>query len=94
MFYELPNEVTDTLNLARALFDLREYRKCAHMLKRFANPRYQSALFLHNYALFQVSELTKEEEILQSGDKISCSNVENKELTAIEVEMQQYYERG
>jgi hypothetical protein len=27
VYFEKPNEVTDTLNLARTLFDLREYRK-------------------------------------------------------------------
>jgi anaphase-promoting complex subunit 8 len=61
---ERPCEVTDALNLARSLFDLREYRKCAHLLRKIANPKNQSALFLHNFALFQVSELNKEEEIL------------------------------
>ena len=52
------------MNLARTLFDLREYRKCAHLLKPFATPKYQSALFLHSYALYLISEQTKEEEIL------------------------------
>jgi hypothetical protein len=39
IYFEKPNEVTDTLNLARALFDLREYRKAAHILKPIANPK-------------------------------------------------------
>jgi Anaphase promoting complex subunit 8 / Cdc23 len=55
-YFERPNAATDALNLARSLFDLREYRKCAHILKPYANEKYQSALFLHNLALYTVSE--------------------------------------
>lgn len=64
VYFERPNEATDSLNLARVLFDLREYRKCVNLLKTYANPKYQSAMFLHNYALYMVSEQQKEEEIL------------------------------
>ena len=56
MYFEKPNEATDILNMARTLFDLREYRKCAGLLKNFANFKNQNALFLHNYALYLVSE--------------------------------------
>ncbi len=56
VYYEKPTEATDSLNLARTLFDLREYRKCIHILKPFANAKCQSALFLHNYSLYLVSE--------------------------------------
>lgn len=55
-YFERPNAATDALNLARTLYDLREYRKCAHVLKPYANEKYQSALFLYNYALYIVSE--------------------------------------
>lgn len=40
VYFEMPNEATDTLNLARTLFDLREYRKCAYLLKQFATPKH------------------------------------------------------
>jgi len=40
VYFEKPNEATDVLNLARSLFDLREYRKCSNLLKPFANPRF------------------------------------------------------
>lgn len=63
-YFERPNAATDALNLARTLFDLREYRKCASVLKPFATEKYQSALFLHNFALYTVSQLLKEEEAL------------------------------
>jgi hypothetical protein len=39
-YFERPNAATDALNLARTLFDLREYRKCAHVLKPYANEKY------------------------------------------------------
>ena len=92
MFFEKPCEVTDALNLARTLFDLREFRKCCHVLKPYANERNQSALFLHYYSLFLVSEQSKEEEIIQSGDKVQCSTVQNKEVVVIESELRTLYE--
>ena len=72
-YFERPNAATDALNLARTLFDLREYRKCANILKPYANEKYQQALFLHNYALFIVAEHSREEESLQAGEKIESS---------------------
>ena len=100
-YFERPNASTDTLNLARSLFDLREYRKCAHMLKPYANEKYQSALFLYNYALYTVSELSKEEEALQAGEKIesACSAGATtaglyRELAQIEASLQPLHERG
>lgn len=72
-YFERPNAATDALNLARSLFDLREYRKCAFVLKPYANEKYQSALFLHNYALYLVSEYQKEEEALQAGERIESA---------------------
>ena len=80
------------LNLARSLFDLKEYRKCAHLLNPITQetasldqasklqPLRQDCLFLKNHALFLVSEQAKEEEILETGgssDKIICSPVVN-----------------
>ena len=37
VFFEKPSELTDIMNLARSLFDLREYRKCANILKPYSN---------------------------------------------------------
>jgi Anaphase promoting complex subunit 8 / Cdc23 len=39
-YFERPNAATDALNLARTLFDLREYRKCASILKPYATEKY------------------------------------------------------
>ncbi len=69
-YVEEQNEATDTLNLARTLFDLREYRKCAALLKPFAVPRYQCAMFLYYYSNYLISEQTKAEEIYESGGTI------------------------
>ena len=82
MYYEEPSSEQDVLNLARSLFDLKEYHKCAHMLAPIvasairsdsngSNSRsaalIQNCLFLKNHALFLVSEQSKEEEILETG---------------------------
>ena len=107
VFYEEPNHTQDTLNLARSLFDLREYRKCAHLLTPLtqssnllqqdggsAKSLIQNCLFMKNYALFLVSEQQKEEEILETGgssDKVNCSTVVNKQLGKIEQELEELY---
>ena len=38
VFFERPSETLDKLNLARTLFDLKEYRKCAHNLESVQAP--------------------------------------------------------
>ena len=38
VYYEEPSAVQDTLNLARSLFDLKEYRKCANLLAPLTTP--------------------------------------------------------
>jgi hypothetical protein len=35
------------MNLARTLFDLKEFRKAAFVLKPWAQDKFQSALFMH-----------------------------------------------
>ena len=83
VYYEEPSSEQDILNLARSLFDLKEYRKCAHLLNPIitnatanrddsnssirSSALIQNSLFLKNYALFLVSEQVKEEEILETG---------------------------
>ena len=101
VFFEKPSEMVDTLNLARSLFDLKEYRKCAHILTNFQNS-HQSALFLKMYATYLVSEQQLEEQNLESGDKIQAStgpsghneSGSSKELVAIESQLKGLRERG
>lgn len=65
------DEASDTLGLARALFDLQEYRKCAALLKPFACPKHQSAMFLFYYASYLLSEQACAEEIYESGGMVA-----------------------
>lgn len=37
VYYEDPGTVHDVLGLARSLYDLKEYRKCAHLLEPITN---------------------------------------------------------
>ena len=34
VFFEIPSQTLDILNLGRTLFELREYQKCAHVLDK------------------------------------------------------------
>jgi hypothetical protein len=55
VFFERPSEEHDKVMLGRTLFDLKEYRKCAHTLQNIPVSN-QSALFLKNFATFLVCE--------------------------------------
>mmetsp|Transcript_5636 Transcript_5636/g.4029 ORF Transcript_5636/g.4029 Transcript_5636/m.4029 type:complete len:130 (+) Transcript_5636:292-681(+) len=96
VFYEEPCEEIDALNLARTLFDLREYRKCASNLKPYASQTNQTCLFLESYALYMVSEQNLEEEVLESNgvDKVNCCPTVNKELTTIEQKLEPLYQNN
>ena len=37
VYFETPSETSDRLNLARTLFDLKEFRKCEHTLQPVVN---------------------------------------------------------
>lgn len=70
VYQESYDDSYDALLIARNLFDLREFKKCAHLIKDYAkNPKYQSAMFLYYYSLFMNGELRKEEEIFENGGK-------------------------
>jgi hypothetical protein len=56
-----PNYI-DTLNYARILFDLREYKKCMYFSKPYASAKYQSALFIHYYSMFLLAMAQNEEQ--------------------------------
>ena len=64
MFYEEPSEQQDRINLARALFDLKEYKKCAFVLGEADSPQ---AVFLKTNANYLMSEQLQEEEHMETG---------------------------
>jgi hypothetical protein len=45
VFYERPCRSNDKVELARTLFDLKEFRKCAHILQEETS---QTAIFLRS----------------------------------------------
>ena len=83
--YDSPN--ADKLQLARTLYDTRELKRCAHVLKAYeVNPDCQSSLFLYNYALYMHGSQRREEEIFErnkskqyAGIKVSDSSVCNQQ---------------
>jgi hypothetical protein len=68
VFYERPSQTVDTLELARTLIDLKEFRKAAFIVEPIAAQN-QTALFLKNYASFLFIEHKLEEAALDQGDK-------------------------
>ena len=68
VYQEKVDESYDAVLIARNLLDLREFKKCAHMVEKYRkNPAFQSAIFIHYYALFMSGEIRKEEEIYENG---------------------------
>ena len=58
--------------VARNLFDLREFKKCANLLKNYIHsPANQSAIFLYYYSLFMFGEIRKEEEMFECNDSFN-----------------------
>lgn len=74
-FYERKTRSNDAVNLARILFDLREYRKACDKLRRYLHPSNQSAIFMYYYSLYMISEQQIEEEKYQSSEGTSRSSV-------------------
>ena len=82
------------LLVARGLFDLREYKKCAFLLKDFiTNADYQAAIFLYYYSLYLAGEIRKEEEMLENGEA-NAKMVVNGELVVIEREYEKLYRQN
>eukprot|EP00357_Protocruzia_adherens_P001976 CAMPEP_0114978578 /NCGR_PEP_ID=MMETSP0216-20121206/3886_1 /TAXON_ID=223996 /ORGANISM="Protocruzia adherens, Strain Boccale" /LENGTH=544 /DNA_ID=CAMNT_0002339793 /DNA_START=121 /DNA_END=1755 /DNA_ORIENTATION=+ len=91
-YVEKTSTATDKLHLARILFDLKEFNKAAFVLKEFAKPVHQEALFLHHYSLFLAAEQKKEEEIIENGDSLSRTTIMNRELNNIKTDLGKLYE--
>lgn len=78
--------------LAKSLFDLREFKKCANSLRECVGEHNQQAIFLYYYSLYMFGEVRKEEEILETeqGHKQAV----NGELRSIEREMSGLHQAG
>jgi len=104
VYQEKYDDSYDAVMLARNLFDLREFKKCAHLVARYAkNPAYQSAIFLYYYSLFMAGEMRKEEEMYENGKKEKNNKIiflesnpkgtVNQELALIEMELAKLYQQ-
>jgi hypothetical protein len=92
VYFEASCEQLDVLKLGRVLFDCKEYRKAAHLLKPFATIANQKALFMYNFCNYLISEQQKEEEIMENNEHITRSSIQNVELVNIENELKPFYE--
>ena len=90
--FPLPAPVDDYLLLAKSYFDLREYRRCAHLLESLppslSSPHHT---FLRLYALYLAGEARKEEEQHEqpAGGGSASSSAHNRELSFIATQLQQ-----
>ena len=77
-----PPEVESILLLIKNLFELREYKKCAHILKeyRLKYPDNQSVIFYYYYSLWMNGLIRKEEEIYENGNRLIMQKILTKYL--------------
>ena len=93
VFLNAKSRSNDIVNLARVLFDLREYRKAVHKLEKHLKYTNQSAIFIYYYSLFLLSEQQAEEDKFQGTDNVARSTTINNELIKIENDLSEYYEK-
>ena len=80
----------DILLVAKSLFDLREFKKCASMLKDVvAFAENQQAIFLYYYSLYLYGEMKKEEEMFENDQNPKMAV--NREVRDIERELGTLY---
>jgi anaphase-promoting complex subunit 8 len=72
----------DSLQLARVLFDLKEFVKAASVLTEYAKPEFPAAMFLYHFSLYLYGECRRDEEIGQGTNP-----AENKNLYTIESQL-------
>lgn len=83
----------DTLLVAKSLFDLREFKKCASLVKDIVGPgANQQAIFLYYYSLYMYGEMKKDEEIFENEQNPKMAF--NREIKDIEREMGILYVNG
>ena len=86
----MSREEEDAVRLAKTYFDLREYRRAAHVLGTCTS---QKAIFLRLYSLYLAGEKGRVQEAQQKSEPLAKAKVVNKELTKIEQELRGGFER-
>lgn len=81
---EEDDEEDDIFLLAKSYFDMREYRRAAHVLNGVPGKK---PLFLRCYATYLAGEKRKEEEIIESAGPLGRSDAVNPELAGLEQEL-------
>ena len=96
----------EAIMLARILYDTRELKRMAHVLKPFVSndpstPEQQTTCFLYNYALFMHGSQRKEEEIFErskskvyAGMKITESSIQNSQAKNIVGSLERSFQTG
>ena len=72
----------NNLQLAKTLFDLKEYIKAASVLTEYSKPEFPQAYFLYHYSMFMYGEFRKEEVSIEEGKEI-----ENRQLYSIDSQL-------
>ncbi|KAK9814160.1 hypothetical protein WJX72_001350 [[Myrmecia] bisecta] len=78
------DEEDDLHVLAKSAFDVKDYRRAAHVLRDCTFGR---SFFLRCYAAYLAGEKRKEEERVETSGPLGCGNACNKDLDVLEAEL-------
>lgn len=81
----------DTYLLAKSYFDLKEYRRVAHVLRGSSGNK---ANFLRCYSLYLAGEKRKEQERVENSGPLGKEDINNKDLETVETELSAARQNG
>jgi hypothetical protein len=61
-------QISDIIMYASLLFDLKEYKKCNHVLIKCINPKYPTAMFLFYFSEYLMVQQRKQEEYMDNAE--------------------------
>jgi anaphase-promoting complex subunit 8 len=84
--------IKNTLQYASTLFDLKEFRKCSFVLKPYAKPNYQTAMFLYYLSEYNLIEQKKQEEMLDTTE-IGAKSFNSRDYVRLQQSLEVYYQK-
>jgi len=82
--------IKNTLQYGSTLFDLKEFRKSSFVLKQYAKPNYQTAMFIYYLSEFNLIEQKKQEEMLDTTE-IGAKSFNSRDYVRLQQSLEQHY---
>ena len=86
------SSIKNTLQYGSTLFDLKEFRKCSFVLKQYAKPSYQTAMFIYYLSEYNLIEQKKQEEMLDTTE-IGAKSFNSRDYVRLQQSLEQHYQK-